>query len=413
MKNTGNLLHALPLIMVALLVSSSCEENDGPPWITIHPEPDAQAKIQKALIELKAGVGIRLTGGTYEFTSQLSIDNKEDVRIVGAGRESTFLSFKGQTGSGEGLLVNQCRQLLLSDFTIKDTKGDAIKAKNCTEISFIRVGTVWSGEPRQENGAYGLYPVQCTNVLIHDCFAYGASDAGIYVGQSENAIVRNSVAQGNVSGIQVENTINAHVYANEVFDNAGGISVFDLPGLTQYGSKTRVHGNHCYNNNRTNFAPSGNIVSNVPAGTGIMLLSTREVEIFDNEIADNMFAGIIMASYLMLGAPGDPNYNPLYGNIYVHDNTYSRNGAFNTNQTELAGNIAFLINAFGLQQPDILIDNLTSGNVCISEPVIPTFVNLHAESLNIPEQIAHLDNILDPFKCEGTVLPPHDFDTYE
>ena len=39
-----------------------------------------------------------------------------------------------------------------------------------------------------------LYPVQCKNVLIDGCVAIGASDAGIYVGQSQYVIVRNSKA---------------------------------------------------------------------------------------------------------------------------------------------------------------------------------------------------------------------------
>lgn len=411
MKNTANLLRGLPLIVVGLLMSLCNDDgNDNPSRITIAPGPNAQAEAQKAFIEVENGMEIFFESGTFEFTSQLSIDNKHNVRILGAGREKTILSFKDQSGSGEGLLVNQCTEVLLMDFTITDTQGDALKAKSCTDITFVRVGTVWSGEPRKENGAYGLYPVQCTNVFIDECYAYGASDAGIYVGQSTNAIVRNSVAQGNVSGIQVENTTNADVYKNEVFDNTGGISVFDLPGLTKYGSKTRVYDNHCYDNNRTNFAPAGNTVGNVPAGTGIMLLSTREVEVFDNEIKDNMFGGIIMASYLMLGQPADPNYNPLYGNIYVHDNNYSRNGIFNTNQTELAGKIAYLINAFGFAQPDILIDNLTSGGVCISESPAVTFVNLHAESLT--NETANLDNNIEPFMCDGTRLSGVEFDVF-
>ena len=40
--------------------------------------------------------------------------------------------------------------------------------------------------------------------------AIGASDAGIY-GQSKNIIVRNSVAQYNVAGIEIENSYYADV----------------------------------------------------------------------------------------------------------------------------------------------------------------------------------------------------------
>jgi hypothetical protein len=42
--------------------------------------------------------------------------------------------------------------------------------------------------------------VQCENVLIDSCVAIGASDAGIYVGQSKFIEVKNSKAYHNVAG---------------------------------------------------------------------------------------------------------------------------------------------------------------------------------------------------------------------
>ena len=37
-------------------------------------------------------------------------------------------------------------------------------------------------------------------------------------------------------------------------------------------------------NNFRNFAPSGNVVASVPTGTGIMILATSDVEIYNNKI---------------------------------------------------------------------------------------------------------------------------------
>ena len=42
---------------------------------------------------------------------------------------------------------------------------------------------------------------------IEHCIAIGASDAGIYVGQSNNIIVRNCEVFQNVAGIEIENSI--------------------------------------------------------------------------------------------------------------------------------------------------------------------------------------------------------------
>ena len=51
-----------------------------------------------------------------------------------------------------------------------------------------------------------FYPVASEDVLIDGCVAIGASDAGIYVGQSQNIIVKNSRAEFNVAGIEIENS---------------------------------------------------------------------------------------------------------------------------------------------------------------------------------------------------------------
>jgi parallel beta-helix repeat protein len=412
-KITNNLLSTLAALALVML-PGSCNDDDPDTRkrITISPGPNAQNDAQSALIDVGSGTDIYFKEGIYEFTSQLSIDDKSDVRILGAGREETILSFKDQTASGEGLLATHCSKLLFQDLTIRDAKGDALKAKNCEQVSFVNVGTVWSGEPRAGNGAYGLYPVECKTVFIDRCYAYGASDAGIYVGQSNTVIIRNSTAEGNVVGIEVENTISADVYNNSVSNNTGGILVLDLPGLTQYGSKCRVFGNTCDDNNRTNFAPPGNIVGVVPPGTGIMVLSTRDVEIFDNEITDNMFAGTIMASYLLIGTYTDPNYNPLYANIYLHDNSYRREGVFNLAQPEKAESIASFLAAYGFEQPDILIDNLTSGNVCISEADGTTLVNLHAESIDPDTGEGNPDSDLEAFTCNGSGLEAVLFQPY-
>lgn len=114
MKNTCRLLYRFPLIVIALLVTSACEEEgEDVSWITIGPGDRAQSEIQKAFIEAESGTEIRLEAGTYELTSQLSIDDKRNIHIRGAGRDKTILSFKDQNSCGEGLLINQCTEVLL------------------------------------------------------------------------------------------------------------------------------------------------------------------------------------------------------------------------------------------------------------------------------------------------------------
>jgi parallel beta-helix repeat protein len=166
--------------------------------------------------------------------------------------------------------------------------------------------------------------VQCKNVLIEDSLVIGASDAGIYVGQSERIIVRNNVARQNVAGIEIENSFQADVTGNTATANTGGILVFNLPGLeVDNGAGTRVFGNEIFDNNTPNFAPAGNIVGMVPTGTGIALLAAHGVEIFDNELRDHQSINIGIISYTPIGAPNDPDYDLYSTAIHIHDNTMS------------------------------------------------------------------------------------------
>lgn len=67
--------------------------------------------------------------------------------------------------------------------------------------------------------------------MIEGCTAVGTSDAGIYVGQSENIVVRNNMAYRDVTGIKIENSERGDVFQNKTCQNAGGILVLDLPNL--------------------------------------------------------------------------------------------------------------------------------------------------------------------------------------
>jgi parallel beta-helix repeat protein len=190
----------------------------------------------------------------------------------------------------------------------------------------------WTNGPSADNGAYGLYPVQCTNVLIEDSVVIGASDAGIYVGQSQNIVLRRNRAEFNVAGIEIENSQDADVYDNVATRNTGGILVFNLPGLpVKDGRRTRVFRNRIFANDTPNFAPPGNIVGSVPTGTGVMLMANDDVEVFDNDIEDNGSFGVLVISFRTAQLIGgfqanDPLFDPYSEGIHVHSNRFADNG---------------------------------------------------------------------------------------
>jgi len=314
-----------------------------------------EKEFQTKLILAKEGDTLTIPAGTHSILGTLSMDRKAHIFIRGAGIDKSILSFANQDAGAEGLKIINSENITLADFTIKDSKGDAIKIQETKGITLHSVKTSWSRGPHPENGSYGIYPVQCSNVLIDSCIAIGASDAGIYVGQSSDIIVKHSEALLNVAGIEIENSIYAEVFNNHAHGNTGGILIFDLPDLIlKNGQDIRVYDNLVENNNLFNFAPPGNIVGTVPAGTGILVMGTRNVEIFNNRILNHKTVGTGIVSYHITGLDiTDSLYNPYTSNIYIHDNYYERQKGFPSLKHEL-GRLFFF--RFGRDIPDIIYD---------------------------------------------------------
>ena len=347
-------------------------------------QQEFQKKFQREFIETPNGSVIRLPEGKFILEGSLWLDGKKNIVIRGAGENKTILDFSGQVSGAEGIKITGSEQITVEDLTVQNTKGDGIKTQLVKGITFRNVRTVWTDGPDKKNGGYGLYPVQCTNVLIDHCTASGASDAGIYVGQSKYIVVRNSTAFENVAGIEIENSLYADVYENNVYDNTGGILVFDLPDLIQKkGGFVRVFNNTIRDNNHRNFAPKGNIVGKVPPGTGLMILATNHVEAFGNKIVNNITAGTAIISYYMTENPvNDAAYDPYPSSIYVHDNYYERPRVRATGKGRLGKLYRFKLR-FGKDVPHIIYDGIEDKDrperkICIKNNENATFANLDA-----------------------------------
>lgn len=362
------------LLSVLLLSCNTSKE--------IQPSDEVQKVLQEKLLTVQDGETILLGEGTFQFTSTLSLDGKSHITIKGKGPSKTILSFKNQKDGAEGLKIKG-KSIILEDFSVEDTKGDAIKVQDTDSITFRNIRVEWLGEPKTSNGSYGLYPVTCKNVLIENCYARGASDAGIYVGQSENVIVRKNKATENVAGIEIENSTNVQVYENETFNNTGGILVFDLPNLPKKnGGKIEVKNNIVKNNNYPNFGAKGTTVSILPAGTGMMVLACREVLFKENIIENHQSLGITIVSFPTTGLPlKDDNYNPFISQVTIENNRLEKSG-FAPDTTRPLGQLLFQL--FQNQVPNILFDGLIPPqapkefhSVCLKNQE-GTFVNIDA-----------------------------------
>jgi parallel beta-helix repeat protein len=327
-------------------------------------------ELSQALETAQSCDTIELPAGLYDISSPLTFDGiangdmVTNVTVIGAGmpisttdaanvaNNQTALDFSSSL-TGDGFNVTNTKNITFEKLGVYEAENNAIKLKDVDGIVIREVATVWETEYDMGNGAYGLYPVETSNVLIEDSYVEGSADAGIYVGQSENIIVRNNVATKNVAGIEIENSKNADVYGNTATLNTGGVLIFDLPiGNGIYGSGVRIFDNTITSNNAPNFAVIGGSAAGVhivPPGTGMIILSTSDVEIYNNTITDNETMAIAITSFLlpdpaMASAPDQgigssvfsydhihpyasvlmDGYSPLVRGISIHDNTISQ-----------------------------------------------------------------------------------------
>jgi hypothetical protein len=115
-----------------------------------------------------------------------------------------------------------------------------------------------------------------------------------------------------------------------------------------------VFENEIVGNNTPNFAPAGNIVATVPAGTGVLIMANRDVHVFDNDIGDNGTANVIVTAYR--AEFQDTSYNPLPRNVMIRDNRFGNAGF------APAGDLAAL-GQMGIAMPDVLWDGATMYSV--------------------------------------------------
>ena len=420
------------VIAIALVFAPACSEssgasNDGgapaldapgdasPCAVRIAPSDDDQRQVQTALIETPAGSTICFDGGVFRFTDELTLTSRgitlRGSPVTGATRPvPTLWDFRNQRASARnGLLVTG------SDFTIEhisiaNTPGDGVRVEGAEGVTFRQLRVSWDPDALRpddagigRSGAYAVYPVTSNKVLIEGCEVNGARDAGLYVGQSRNIIVRNNIVWGNVAGIEIENSTDAEVYGNTVNGNTAGILVFNLPDLpVQDGRRANVHDNDVRENNIANFAIPGTTVAGVPPGVGVLVLAADETEIHGNAFRSNDSAAVLIVSCFTNNNLADcrstVKYDQFPQQTYIHGNTYEGNG------TKPAPIFAALLNVTQLE--DIAWDgDIDAGEpndkvICVQETAA-TFRNFNARGF-----FANQSTDVTPYQCMLPPLPP-------
>jgi cytochrome c peroxidase len=209
----------------------------------------------------------------------------------------------------------------IEGFALRDYTSNGITVQGATRVVFRDLVI-------ERTGLYGVYPVECKDVLVEKVVVTGAKDAAIYVGQSADIVVRGNEVHGNVTGIEIENSTNALVEGNYAHDNTGGILVFLLPNNpSKVGHDTRVVGNRVIANNHPNFGDPTAIVSKVPPGAGIFIMAADRTEVSGNEVRGNDSFGIGVVSLAAAFPPGAVfDVGPVPEDNWIHDNVLAENG---------------------------------------------------------------------------------------
>lgn len=218
------------------------------------------------------------------------------------------------------------------------------------------MNSTWTSGADSANGNYGYYPVECKNVLIEKSAVSYCADAGVYVGQSYNVTVRNVTAHHNVCGIEIENCVNVDVHDNLSYNNTGGFVIYDLPGIPmKNGKNCRIYNNIARENNFKNFAKPGSYVSDIPPGSGIIIMAYDSVEVFNNTFENNKTLGCCAVSYFATGRPfTDSIYTPYCTSISIHDNVFKRKALL---VPDLSSDLGKLILAMSKGPADIIYDH--------------------------------------------------------
>lgn len=392
------------------IIFVSCKQK--PSTIKFIRDEKLQKDLQEKFILVEDGGTIELPEGNYIFTKALSIEGKNNITIKGRGKDKTILSFLGQTEGAEGINATNCNNITMEDFTIQDAKGDNIKLKACNKIILRNLNSTWTTGVDSMNGNYGYYPVECKNVLLEKCEVSYCADAGVYVGQSIGVTVRNCVAHHNVCGIEIENCIDVDVHDNLSYNNTGGFVIYDLPGLPlKNGKNCRVYNNIARENNFKNFAKPGSYVSDIPPGSGIIIMAYDSVEVYNNSFENNKTLGCCAVSYFATGRPfNDSLYTPYSTSISIHNNTFKRKALL---VPDITHDLGKLVLAISKGPADIIYDgnyskamSKTDGSLqqqyhsCFTNNGNIKFFNLNAyKSPDIMNVINTYDTNIKAFDC--------------
>ena len=309
--------------------------------------------IQDAVAAASPGAVIKVMPGTYKETVYIDKDN---ITLSGVIEQGKYPVLEGEGLRNDAVLYSG-NGVTVENLYITHYKGNAVMGQAGNNF-IIRNNII------VDTGVYGIFPQLGKNGIVSHNIVSGIEDAAIYVGMSDNVdVVFNQVFES-VAGIEIENSRHALVEGNFVYNNTGGILAFITPGLPiKSCGDVLIRNNFIVDNNHENFAIPGSLVSNIPRGTGVLVMACDDVVIEGNIITGNDSVGVTFTDFSLAGnAANDPDSDPNPNRPKILNNIMQGNG--NDPAPVVRAALAAVLTTTG---PDI-VDTVGMDDGCILNP---------------------------------------------
>ena len=309
--------------------------------------------IQDAVKSASPGAVIKVMPGTYRETVYIDKDN---ITLSGVIEQGRYPVLEGEGMRNDAVLYSG-NGVTVENLYITHYKGNGVMGQAGNNY-IIRNNIV------VDTGVYGIFPQLGKNGIVSHNIVSGIEDAAIYVGMSDNVDVVYNQVYASVAGIEIENSRHALVEGNYVYNNTGGILAFITPGLPiKTCGDVLIRNNFVVDNNHENFAIPGSLVSNIPQGTGVLVMACDDVVVEGNIITGNDSVGITFTDFSLAGnAAQDPDSDPHPNRPKILNNIMRDNG--NSPAPVVRAALAATLEARG---PDI-VDTVGMDDGCILNP---------------------------------------------
>tara|TARA_R110001599_G_scaffold353459_1_gene592751 strand:+ start:464491 stop:465975 length:1485 start_codon:yes stop_codon:yes gene_type:complete len=309
--------------------------------------------IQDAVAAASPGAVIKVMPGIYKETVYIDKDN---ITLSGVIERGKYPILEGEGLRNDAVLYSG-NGVTVENLYITHYKGNAVMGQAGNNF-IIRNNII------VDTGVYGIFPQLGKNGIVSHNIVSGIEDAAIYIGMSDNVDVVFNQVFDSVAGIEIENSRHALVEGNFVYNNTGGILAFITPGLPiKTCGDVLIRNNFIVDNNHDNFAIPGSLVSNIPKGTGVLVMACDDVVIEGNIITGNNSMGVTFTDFTLAGnAANDPDSDPHPNRPKVLNNIMQNNGSDPAPVVRAA--LAAVLTTTG---PDI-VDTVGMDDGCILNP---------------------------------------------